>query len=408
MENDIEPPQEKIFMKMFDTQNDNDEKIYKNSLLEFYNDIKGKKDTNVKELTHDALLNRMSMEDYSLFPPKNDSILITDDETLIGKEDPEKLYEEEVNYLRSINSINYLTFSPFGDSFFPFKYKNKTNDDENCVNDETPNEDNGEGNDRENKILNIIDFDYNNYEINNDLLFNISMGFIDMSKLKKENAVSSDKFVPRSERFNNGRKLVNKFVRKKKEEEDKKTFVYDVELKSNLMENILKFVNKNENIEFFKKTINNFYKEFTQLENMNKNIEKNKLLLKWGKIFKERQKMYKYYLIELEKKEIEKRKQEKKQKEIDDLILQEKMKQFKQEQDFINQLEMIKKEALKNYRRRSQMNPKKKYIYLYVVLFQVSILLNVQIEIEMIVYLLLIENGTEDMVEQYIKKGEGM
>ena len=368
MENDTDLSKlskEKKFMKMFDPQKDSDEIIYKNSLLEFNNEIKGKKDTNIKELTHDSLLRRMAMEDYSLFPPNNDSILITDDETLIGKEDPEKLYEEEVNYLRSINAINYLTFSPFGDSFFPYKYKNKTSDNEQCVNDETPNEDTGDTNDRENKILNIIDFDYNNYEINNDLLFNISMGFIDMSKLKKENAVSSDEFVPRSERFNNGRKLTNKFVRKKKEE-DKKIFEYDVEFKSDLMESILKFVNKNENIEFFKKTINNFYKEYTQLENMNKNIEKNELLLKWDRIFRERQKMYASYLKELEKKEREKRRQQRIQKKNDEKLLREKMKQFEKDEEFKNELKKIRKKGLelqeKNKDKRSSLmdHPKKR------------------------------------------------
>ena len=357
MENENNLQEEKIFMKMFETQKDTDEKMYKNSLFELRDEIKGKKDSNIKELTHDSLLRRMSMENYSLFPPKNDSLLITDDENLIGKEDPEKLYEEEVNYLRSINQINYLTFSPFGDSFFPYKYKNKNNNDKQNSYDEKLNEDACDSNDRENEILNIIDFDYNNYEINNDLLFNISMGFIDMTKLKKENVVSSDVFVPRSERFNNGRKLVNKFVRKK--EEKKKIFEYDVEFKSDLMENILKFVNKNEKIEFFSKTINNFYKEYTQIQNMNKNIEKNKLLLKWDKIFKDRQKMYKHYLVELEKKERQKWRQQKIQKEIDERIYREKIKKYEQEKEFENELEKIRKKGLKELRRNSLMNPKK-------------------------------------------------
>ena len=352
---------EKIFMKMFETQRDTDEKIYKNSLFEFSDEIKRKKDSNIKELTHDSLLRRMEMEDYTLFPPKNDSLLITDDENLIGKEDPEKLYEEEVNYLRGINQINYLTFSPFGDSFFPYKYKNKkynNNKEKDNSYEEKINEETSDINDRENKILNIIDFDYNNYEINNDLLFNISMGFIDMGKLKQENVVSSDSFVPRSERFNNGRKLVNKFIRKK-DLENKKILEYDVEFKSDLMDNILKFVNKNENIEFFSKTINNFYKEYTKIEHMNKNMEKNKLLLKWDKIFKERQKMYKNYLIELEKKERQKRKQQKLQKEIDERIHSEKLKQYEQEKEFENELEKIRQKGLKELRRNSFINTKK-------------------------------------------------
>ena len=348
-------PKEKIFKKMFDSQKDTDEKLYKNTLFTFSNEIKKEKFSNINELTHDSLLRRMAMEDYTLFPPKNESLLITEDETLIGKEDPEKLYEEEVNYLRSINQINYLTFSPFGDSFFPYKFNNnKIKNNKQNFYEEKQYEENSDGYDRENKILDIIDFDYNNYEINNDLLFNISMGFVDMNKLKKENVVRSDLFVPRSERFNNGRKLVNTYVLKKPEVDNKEEeYEYDVEFKSGLLENILKFVNINENNEFFSKTINSFYKDFTQMQNMNKNIEKNKLLLKWEKIFKDRQKMYQNYLVELQKKERRKRKQQKIQKEIDEKIHMEKLKQFEQEKEFLNELEKIRKKKIKRKRRSS-------------------------------------------------------
>jgi len=348
-------PKEKIFKKMFDSQKDTDEKLYKNTLFTFSNEIKKEKFSNINELTHDSLLRRMAMEDYTLFPPKNESLLITEDETLIGKEDPEKLYEEEVNYLRSINQINYLTFSPFGDSFFPYKFNNnKIKNNKQNFYEEKQYDENSDGYDRENKILDIIDFDYNNYEINNDLLFNISMGFVDMNKLKKENVVRSDLFVPRSERFNNGRKLVNTYVLKKPEVDNKEEeYEYDVEFKSGLLENILKFVNINENNEFFSKTINSFYKDFTQMQNMNKNIEKNKLLLKWEKIFKDRQKMYQNYLVELQKKERRKRKQQKIQKEIDEKIHMEKLKQFEQEKEFLNELEKIRKKKIKRKRRSS-------------------------------------------------------
>ena len=348
-------PKEKIFKKMFDSQKDTDEKLYKNTLFTFSNEIKNEKFSNINELTHDSLLRRMAMEDYTLFPPKNESLLITEDETLIGKEDPEKLYEEEVNYLRSINQINYLTFSPFGDSFFPYKFNNnKIKNNKQNFYEEKQYDENSDGYDRENKILDIIDFDYNNYEINNDLLFNISMGFVDINKLKKENVVRSDLFVPRSERFNNGRKLVNTYVLKKPEVDNKEEeYEYDVEFKSGLLENILKFVNINENNEFFSKTINSFYKDFTQMQNMNKNIEKNKLLLKWEKIFKDRQKMYQNYLVELQKKERRKRKQQKIQKEIDEKIHMEKLKQFEKEKEFLNELEKIRKKKIKRKRRSS-------------------------------------------------------
>ena len=348
---------EQLFKNLFEYSDDKDEKLYKNDLFipstEEEEIFKKNTNKNQSEIFRDKILKKLSLEDYIIFPPKNDSILITDNEVGKDKEDQEKLFEEEIDHLRNLHRLNYLTFSPFGLSFFP-NLNSMVDEEQHKYNTHETEE---ELNEKENKILNIIDFDYNNYEINNDLLFNISMGFIDMTKLKKENVVSSDVFVPRSERFNNGRKLVNKFVRKK--EEKKKIFEYDVEFKSDLMENILKFVNKNEKIEFFSKTINNFYKEYTQIQNMNKNIEKNKLLLKWDKIFKDRQKMYKHYLVELEKKERQKRRQQKIQKEIDERIYREKIKKYEQEKEFENELEKIRKKGLKELRRNSLMNPKK-------------------------------------------------
>ena len=352
MENENNLQEEKIFMKMFETQKDTDEKMYKNSLFELRDEIKGKKDSNIKELTHDSLLRRMSMENYSLFPPKNDSLLITDDENLIGKEDPEKLYEEEVNYLRSINQINYLTFSPFGDSFFPYKYKNKNNNDKQNSYDEKLNEDACDSNDRENEILNIIDFDYNNYEINNDLLFNISMGFVDINKLKHENVVSSENFIPRSERFANNTQLKNSSIRTKSQHVKKSVdniYNKNIEFKVDLMNKLVRFVKDNENVEFYTSTINNFYKELNIITSLTKNNEKNKLLLKWEKIFIERQKLYQKYLIDQQDKERKKRKNERMRKDMEKKIEEEKMLKIRQEKKFEEELEKIRKKGLKNY-----------------------------------------------------------
>ena len=367
MENDLNnSPNEKTFMKMFETQKDNDEKLYKNTLFGLSDEIKGKKDCNIKELTHDSLLKRMSMEDYSLFPPKNDSLLITDDESLIGKEDPEKLYEEEVNYLRSINQINYLTFSPFGDSFFPYKFKNKNQIINNNDKEKEKDKDNSfeeklsDVNDRENKILNIIDFDYNNYEINNDLLFNISMGFIDIDKLKHENVVSSENFIPRSERFSNGRQLktVND-INIKPETKPKKSIIKkksvesiynkDVEFKEDLMNKLLKFVKEHENIEFYSSTINNFSKELNTITKLEKNNEKNKLLIKWERIFIERHKLYQRYLVDQQQKERKKRKNERIIKDYQKKIEEQKMFEIQKERKFEEELEKIRQKGLKNF-----------------------------------------------------------
>ena len=37
----------------------------------------------------------------------------------------------------------------------------------------------------------MLNFNYDSFEINNDLLFNICQGFVDMNKLKEENLASN-------------------------------------------------------------------------------------------------------------------------------------------------------------------------------------------------------------------------
>ena len=205
MENDpLNQYNKKIFSKLFESKNDQDEKLYKNTFLEFDEKKQDLNENisnlNLKELTHNSLLKRISMEDYILFPPKNESNLKLEEGNLIEKEEPEKLFEEEVDFLQKINKINYLTFSPFGENFFPNKKKkdNKKNSSkEKSINKKKENED---------KLLDLLEFEYDNYVINNDLLFNISMGYIDLKKLKKENAVSSDKFISKKERIKQEKK----------------------------------------------------------------------------------------------------------------------------------------------------------------------------------------------------------
>ena len=183
MENDpLNQYNKKVFSKLFESNNDPDEKLYKNTLLEFDKEkqdlSENNSEFNIKEFTHNSLLKRISMEDYILFPPKSESIPKVEEGNIIEKEEPEKLFEEEVDFLQKINRINYLTFSPFGENFFPNKKKKDNN--ENSLMENSKNKKN------ENKLLDLLDFEYDNYVINNDLLFNISMGYIDIKKLKKE------------------------------------------------------------------------------------------------------------------------------------------------------------------------------------------------------------------------------
>ena len=347
---------DQLFKNLFENTDEKDDRLYKNDLFtpsteeyEFSSQKNSKK--NQTERIRDKILKKLSLEDYTLFPPKNDSILINDNELGKDKEDQEKLFEEEIDHLRNLHRLNYLTFSPFGISFFPNLNSMVQKNDEQTINTFNETE---EVNERENKILNIIDFDYNNYEINNDLLFNISMGFIDINKLKHENVVSSEEFIPRSERFSNLRQARNlknsapkptvETIKKPKEN----IYNQDVEFKDNLMNKLVHFVKEHENNEFYNTTINNFYKELNSLQQLNKNKEKNKLLLKWEKIFIERQKLYKRYLLEQQDKERKKRKEAKMRKDLEKRIEEQKMLEFRKERKFEEELEKIRKKGLKN------------------------------------------------------------
>ena len=348
---------DQLFKNLFEYSEDIDDEIYKNDLFtpsteeEEINQDSNKK--NKMEIIRDKILKKISLEDYILFPPKNDSILITENDPDKNKEDQEKLFEEEIDHLRNLHRLSYLTFSPFGISFFPnINSIIQKNDDQNGYINETE-----EDLEKQNKILNIIDFDYNNYEINNDLLFNISMGFVDIDKLKHENVVSSENFEPRSERFTNGRQLKNANIKPKVKEsikEDKVVFNKDVELKVNLMNKLVKFVKEHENIEFFSSLINDFYKDLDILQSLNKNNEKNKMLLKWEKIFIDRNKLYQKYLIDQQEKERRKRKEEKIRKEIEKKIEEKKMFKIQQEKKFEEELNKLRNIGLKKGNKNRQ------------------------------------------------------
>ena len=357
---------DQLFKTLFEYSEENDEQLYKNDLFipsTEEEEISQKNPKNRKEIIRDKILKKLSLEDYTLFPPKNDSILINDNNEINrDKEDQEKLFEEEIDHLRNLHRLNYLTFSPFGISFFPnLNSITQKNDD---MNQNTYMDETDENRKKEDKILNIIDFDYNNYEINNDLLFNISMGFIDINKLKHENVVSSENFVPRSERFTNGRQLKTFSVKSKINENTKKKvinnnniFNKDVDLKVDLMNKIVKFVKEHENVEFFSTLIKDFYKDLNILPTLSKNNEKNRLLLKWEKTFAERNKLYQKYLLDQQEKERKKRKEERIRKEIEKKIEEQKMFKIRQERKFEQELEKIRLKGIKkNEKSRKSFN----------------------------------------------------
>ena len=309
---------EQLYKTLFEYSSEKDNDLYKNDLftpsIEDEELPQKNNSKNKKEIIRDKILKKLSLEDYNLFPPKNDSFLITDNE--VGKDkEQEKIFEDTIDHLRNLHRMNYLTFSPFGMNFCPDlnSIKKKTND-----------HGTEEAIEKENKILNIIDFDYNNYEINNDLLFNISMGFIDMSKLKLENL----------DRLKNNENL----------KQDKSNKDEEVELKTDLMNKLEKFVKDHEKIEFFSSCINEFHKDFNSLQGLNKNSEKNKILLKWEKILTDKNKLYQKYLNEQKEKERKKRKEEKLKKEMEE---QQRLIKIQQEKKFEAELEKIRRKATK-------------------------------------------------------------
>ena len=312
---------EQLYKTLFEYSSEKDNDIYINDLfspsIEDEELSQTNNSKNRTEVIRDKILKKLSLEDYNLFPPKNDSFLITDNE--VGKDkEQEKVFEETIDHLRNLHRMNYLTFSPFGMSFCPdlnsIKKKNNINE---HASRETI--------EKENKILNMIDFDYNNYEINNDLLFNISMGFIDMNKLKIENV---DK--PK----NNDYLKQDKSMSNKDEE---------IEFKIDLMNKLEKFVKEHENIEFFSSCIYEFHKDLSTLHDLNKNSEKNKILLKWEKILTDKNKLYQKYLAEQKEKERKKRKEEKLKKEIEE----QRLIKIQQDKKFEAELEKIRRKATK-------------------------------------------------------------
>ena len=350
MENDpLNQYNKKTFSKLFESNNDPDEKLYKNTFLEFDEKKQDLNENisqlNLKELTHNSLLKRISMEDYILFPPKNESIPKIEDGNLIEKEEPEKLFEEEVDFLQKINKINYLTF--FGENFFPNKKKkdNKKNSSkEKSVNKKKEIED---------KLLDLLEFEYDNYVINNDLLFNISMGYIDLKKLKKENAVSSDKFISKKERIKQEKKKELVLSKMKKKNFEKGEFKYEVAFKQDLFNSLKEFVSKYKEEEFFSNIISEFHKDMDKLKEMEKNSDKNKILLKWEKEFKEQQ--FKYHIY-LQKKERRERKESQLQKEMEKKLNKEKNKDLEKQKQFEDELNKIRTESIK---RNSIKNNKK-------------------------------------------------
>ena len=309
---------DKLLDELFDYSNKEDEILYKNDiyppLIEEEN-LQENSNKSKVEITRDKILQNLSLEEYSTFPPRNESFVLNLNDQGKEKEDQDKLNEEEIDYLQNIHKLNYLTFSPFGTSFFPNLSLNKKTEKKK----EKKDEDIIKQKEKENKVLNIIDFDYNNYEINNDLLFNICMGFIDMNKLRLENVISNETILKKQK----NKKLLlqhlskdnynDDIIQEKSDYESNKEISETEELKKSLMKQINKFIEENKGKSYYKDIINQVNKELNETKKSKDVNKENELLKKWKKKFEGKQSYKKYLKEEKEKK---KKKEEEEEEKI--------------------------------------------------------------------------------------------
>jgi len=327
-----EKTEEIFFNNLFEKkEKEQNEQLYKNEFYVLEEEMKTNKDQNSLQFMHDALLNKLMLEDYSPFPPKNEEPTIVNNQKDEKKKEDEqdKLIEEENEFLRNLHRINYLTFSPFGLSFFDDNNKDNQNLSEDYLKE------------KEEKILHMIDFDYNNFEVTNDLLLYICQGFVDINKLKEEN-LTSNKSITNSiinNKINTNNQLVNDVgnipIREKKESEKEEDEISDDELNET--------VNKKRKIDFYKSIIKKYDND---LENLTKNDKKN-FVKKWKAKFKEKEKEYEEHLKKIIEEEEKRKLEEKKLREIERRKEKKKLEQERSQIQLKKGLELILQKAQK-------------------------------------------------------------
>ena len=325
---------EKILDTLFDYSNKEDDILYKNDIYSPLDEDQNNEENSKKskvELTRDKILQNLSLEEYSTFPTKNESSVLNLNEPGKDKEDQDKLLDEEIDYLQNLHKLNYLTYSPFGTSFIPNLKINSEKKEEEQIKEK----------EKENKILNIINFDYNNYEINNDLLFNISMGFIDINKLQLENVILNDI----NEKVKNKNNINNNIINETKE--SNKEINESEELNTSLMKEINEFIEENKEVSYYKEIIDQFNKEFIDNEKSEDINKENDLLEKWKKLFEQKRKNYEEYLKEEQEKKKKEEEEEEKRKEMEKLIEQEKKEKIQREKEFLQELEKIRMKGIR-------------------------------------------------------------
>ena len=322
-----EKAEEIFFNNLFEQkEKEQDEHLYKNEFYVLEEEMKSNREQNPLQFMHDALLNKIMLEDYSPFPPKTEEPTNLNNQKDDKKKEDEqdKLIEEENEFLRSLHRINYLTFSPFGLSFFDENGKDNKNQSEEYLKE------------KEEKILHMIDFDYNNFEVTNDLLLNICQGFVDINKLKEENLTSNkvkspvpnlnSKILPTD--------LDDNFLKEKEEEKDEEE------------KELIEIVNKKRKIEFYKEIIQKYESEYIDIKPSHKE-ERKEFVKKWKNTFKEKDVEYEQYLKKLKEEERKRKIEEKRLKEIETIKQKEREEQMEKQNELRQGLEEILKKAKK-------------------------------------------------------------
>ena len=392
-----------LYEKYFDINDiEDDESIYKKQLYILEDEKFTKKDESSITLKHKSLLNRLILEDYSIFPlkqEKNNEYNIEDlkvknedkgtdklkekgnqKRNSVKKEEKkidelEKYAEDESEFIKDLHRINYITFSPFCNSFF-----NKENINEIYKGNEKLEKIMKQKED-EKKLLQMINFDYNNYEYNDELLLNICHGFIDIDKLKEENCINpfgvrntimvgvnpdisnnqiDEEKSEKNESINeslsgadNESEHINEEEKEQKDigeikeeiKEDKKKDI----ITSELNDEINQFIKQREDIEFYEQYFEEYDEEKKIMKaNMKITDEQEKeFYLDWINKFKETDILYKKYLMQKERMELlEKEKIKKYEKELEIA----KLSQQEKDKKFINELNKIRKKTLQRIR----------------------------------------------------------
>lgn len=360
-----------LYENYFDRSDvEEDEALYKKQLYVLEDEKFTKKEQSNLTLKHKVLLNRLILEDFSVFPLKkdlnessSDNIKVednnkkkvnTDEKDTKKIDELEKFAEDENEFIKDLHRINYLTFSPFSLSFF-----NKNDSLKEEYSNFNSNERIIKEKENENKLFKMINFDYNNYEFNEELLFHICHGFVDPDKLKEENILGNQ---PKTNIMKNAGENLNliKKVEEKKEKdnsvssnksninlklEEEKQDIKDRMIINDLIEEINIIIQKKEKLEFFKEEINNYNESKKKLEENLKasNKEKKKFYQDWVDKFHEIEVIYNNYRVQIERTETIRRNREEKKK-----LEEEKKKQDKinEERKLMNELEKIRQKAL--------------------------------------------------------------